>query len=71
MGFVKGIELRFEDGNRLMEFRAVIDAAYEKRSVALTSNLHPAGLDTIMPKTLATAAVDLWSRRLVRYRIKG
>ena len=39
-------------------FYRVIDAAYEKRSVALTSNLHPSGFDTIMPKTLATAAVD-------------
>ena len=39
-------------------FYRVIDAAYEKRSVALTSNLHPAGFDTIMPKTLATATVD-------------
>jgi DNA replication protein DnaC len=38
-------------------FYRVIDAAYEKRSVALTSNLHPAGFDTIMPKTLTTAAV--------------
>jgi DNA replication protein DnaC len=26
--------------------------------VVVTSNLHPAGFDTIMPKTLATAAVD-------------
>jgi hypothetical protein len=25
--------------------------------VAVSSNLHPAGFDTIMPKTLATAAV--------------
>ena len=24
----------------------------------MTSNLHPAGFDTIMPKTLATATVD-------------
>ena len=39
-------------------FYRVIDAAYEKRSIALTSNLHPAGFDTIMPKTLATASVD-------------
>jgi hypothetical protein len=39
-------------------FYRVIDAAYEKRSVALTSNLHPPGFDTIMPKALATAAVD-------------
>jgi DNA replication protein DnaC len=39
-------------------FYRVVDAAYEKRSLAVTSNLHPAGFDTIMPKTLATAAVD-------------
>jgi DNA replication protein DnaC len=39
-------------------FYRVVDAAYEKRSVAVTSNLHPAGFDTIMPKTLATASVD-------------
>ena len=36
----------------------VIAAAYERRSVAVTSNLHPSGFDTIMPKTLATATVD-------------
>ena len=34
------------------------DAAYEKRSLILTSNLHPARFDTIFPKGLATAAVD-------------
>ena len=39
-------------------FYRLIDAAYERRSVAVTSNIHPAGFDTIMPKTLATAAVD-------------
>ena len=39
-------------------FYRVIDAAYERRSVAVTSNLHPSGFDTIMPKTLATATVD-------------
>lgn len=39
-------------------FYRVVDAAYEHRSVAVTSNLHPSGFDTIMPKTLATAAVD-------------
>jgi hypothetical protein len=33
-------------------------AAYEKRSLILTSNLHPARFDTIFPKGLATAAVD-------------
>jgi len=36
----------------------VVDAAYEKRSIALTSNIHPAGFDELMPKTLATATVD-------------
>jgi DNA replication protein DnaC len=36
----------------------IIDAAYERRSVIVTSNLHPSGFDTIMPKTLATATVD-------------
>jgi DNA replication protein DnaC len=36
----------------------VVDAAYEKRSIALTSNIHPAGFDELMLKTLATATVD-------------
>jgi DNA replication protein DnaC len=36
----------------------VVDAAYEKRSLALTSNIHPAGFDELMPKTIATATVD-------------
>ena len=36
----------------------LVDAAYEKRSVAVSSNLHPAGFDEIMPKTLATATAD-------------
>jgi DNA replication protein DnaC len=31
-------------------------ARYEKRSIALTSNIHPAGFDELMPKTLAAAA---------------
>ena len=39
-------------------FFRVLDAAYERRSLAVTSNLHPAGFDSIMPTTLATAAVD-------------
>ncbi len=38
----------------------VIDAAYERRSVAVTSNLHPSGFDEIMPKTLATALACPW-----------
>jgi hypothetical protein len=36
----------------------VVDAAYEKRSIAISSNLHTAGFDELMPKTLATATVD-------------
>lgn len=39
-------------------FYRVVDAAYERRSVAVTSNLHPSGFDQLMPKTLATATVD-------------
>jgi DNA replication protein DnaC len=39
-------------------FYRITDAAYERRSVAVTSNIHPSGFDTIMPKTLATATVD-------------
>jgi DNA replication protein DnaC len=38
-------------------FRTV-DAAYERRSLALTTNLHPAGFDELIPKTLAAATVD-------------
>ena len=36
----------------------LVDAAHERRSLIITSNLYPSGLDTIMPKTLATATVD-------------
>ena len=36
----------------------VVDAAYEKRSLAISSNIHPAGFDELMPKTMATATVD-------------
>ena len=39
-------------------FYRITDAAYERRSLAVTSNIHPSGFDTIMPKTLATATVD-------------
>ena len=39
-------------------FYRIIDAAYVRRSVAVTSNIHPVSLDTIMPKTLTTATVD-------------
>jgi len=36
----------------------LVDAAYEKRSIAVSSNLHPSAFDELMPKTLATATVD-------------
>jgi DNA replication protein DnaC len=36
----------------------LVDAAYERRSVAISSNLHPSGFDELMPKTLAGATVD-------------
>ena len=36
----------------------VIDAAYEKRSIAISSNVHPSGFDELMPKSIATATVD-------------
>lgn len=36
----------------------LIDAAYERRSVAVTSNIHPSGFDAIMPKALAIPTVD-------------
>ena len=36
----------------------MIDAAYEKRSIAISSNVHPSGFDELMPKSIATATVD-------------
>ncbi len=39
-------------------FYRLVDAAYERRVLAVSSNLHPSGFDEIMPKTLATATVD-------------
>jgi DNA replication protein DnaC len=39
-------------------FYRVVDAAYERRAVAVSSNVHPGGFDTLMPKSLATPAVD-------------
>lgn len=36
----------------------LVEAAYERKSVAVSSNLHPSGFDELMPKTLATATVD-------------
>jgi type I restriction-modification system DNA methylase subunit len=44
-------------GNSFSEFR-VVDAAYEKRPIAISSNIHPSGFDKLMPKGLATATVE-------------
>lgn len=45
-------------GDAAEGFYRIVDAAYEKRSIAISSNLHPAGFDQLMPKTIATATVD-------------
>jgi hypothetical protein len=37
-------------------FYRLIDAAYERRSLATSSNVHPAGFDELVPATLATAS---------------
>ncbi|MFI6368596.1 ATP-binding protein [Nocardia sp. NPDC050630] len=39
-------------------FYRVIDAAYERRSIAVTSKIHLSGFDTIMPETWVIAAMD-------------
>ncbi|NQE66723.1 hypothetical protein NG2371_01171 [Nocardia gamkensis] len=36
----------------------LVDPAYERRALAVTSNLHPSGFYEITPKTLAAATVD-------------
>ena len=36
----------------------LVDAAYERRSLALSSNLHPSGFDQLMDRTIAAALVD-------------
>lgn len=43
-------------------FYRVIEAAYERRSVAVTSNIHPSGFDAIMPKSpgLLTSGPRVW-----------
>lgn len=45
-------------GDAAEAFYRIIDAAYERRSITVTSNIHPSGFDTIMPKTLAGASTD-------------
>lgn len=39
-------------------FFRLINPAYEKRSLAISSDVHPAGFDELLPTTLATAGVD-------------
>lgn len=34
------------------------EAACDKRAIAISSNLRPAGFDELMPKTIATATLD-------------
>ena len=46
-------------------FYRVVDAAYERRSVAVTSNIHPSGFDSIMPKTLAGFISTVWPGSVV------
>ena len=36
----------------------LVDAAYERRSIALSTNLHPSVFDQLMDKTIASALVD-------------
>jgi hypothetical protein len=49
---------RGEGGHPRAVYDADYDAAYEKRSVAISSNLYPSWFDEQMPKALATATVD-------------
>jgi DNA replication protein DnaC len=39
-------------------FLRAIDAAYERRSIAMSSNVHPGGFDELLPGTVASPAVD-------------
>ena len=39
-------------------FYRVVEASYEKRSLEISSNIHPSGFDELMPKTIVTATVD-------------
>ena len=45
-------------GDAAEGFYRVVEASYEKRSLAISSNIHPSGFDELMPKTIATATVD-------------
>ncbi|MCP2337356.1 IS21-like element helper ATPase IstB [Actinomadura rupiterrae] len=46
------------DSTQAEAFYRIIDCAYERRSIILTSNTRPDKFDTLMPKNMATAAVD-------------
>lgn len=52
-------------------FYRLVDAAYERRAMAVSSNLAPAGFDEIMPKTIATATVDRFLHHAHRVETKG
>jgi DNA replication protein DnaC len=39
-------------------FYRLVDAAYERRSLAISSNLHPSGFDQLMERNIASALVD-------------
>jgi hypothetical protein len=41
---------------------ALVDAAYERRSLAVSNDLHPSGFDETLPKTFGTAPVDRFLR---------
>lgn len=42
----------------MMRLHLMLEVIAARRSLAVSSNLHPSGFDKIMPKTLATAPVD-------------
>jgi len=52
-------------------FARLVDATYERRRPAVTSTIHPAGFDTIMPKTVATAARGVIRRPSGRSAFRG
>jgi len=58
LGVVDDIGLLPVGADEAEAFYRLVDAAYERRSLIVTSHLHPARFDSIFPKGLATAAVD-------------
>jgi DNA replication protein DnaC len=50
-------------------FFCLVDAAYEKRTLAVGSNVHPDGFDELMPKTLATVTAPETTRSLTSSRV--